>query len=208
MTAGSISTSASAQNWTDAFGAFGRVCFFENVNFKGSSFCVTGIQRVENLKPSGWSDQISSVLVEGPMAVTLYRNAGYKGRSLKLRNSVADLRLRTGWNDATTSFATSIEFVFPGPPPVPAPRGQVCFFENVNYAGDKLCVRTGRRVANLIPSGWNDRISSVAVGQGARASIFEDVRLGGAQLNLTASNPDLRKNGWNDRASSLRVRAR
>lgn len=190
-----------------AFEGIGRACFFADVNYSGASFCVSGAQRIDNLIPSGWNDTISSVRIEGPIVVSLYRDTGFEGGSLRLRSSNADLRDLRDWNDQASSISTAIEIVFPIPVN-PAPRGQVCFFSDVNYQGNKLCVRTGRRVSNLIPSGWNDTISSVAVGSGARATIYEDVKLKGASLNIRSSVKDLRTLDWNDRASSLRVRAR
>lgn len=193
----------------EAVPGFGRVCFFSDINYQGASFCVNRPGRDADLRNSGWNDGISSILVEGFAKADVYGDVGYSGGRLRVERSIADLR-EIGWNDAISSYKTRIEVVFPIPIPNPplAPRGTVCFYEDVNFQGARICLKTGYKASDLRRNGWNDRISSVAVGARARAVLFEDVLLGGAKLTLNSSNSDLRDLGWNDRASSLRSRPR
>jgi hypothetical protein len=192
-----------------AFPGFGRVCFFADVDYQGASVCINGAGRDSDLRNDGWNDAISSILIEGFAKADVYGDVGYSGGRLRVERSIPDLRT-LGWNDAISSLKTRVEVVFPIPVPTPplAPAGQVCFYESVNYEGAKICLKTGYKASDLRRNGWNDRISSVAVGARARAILYDDVFNSGASITLNRSNADLREIGWNDRASSLRARTR
>ncbi|MDD4881122.1 MAG: phospholipase A2 [Gallionellaceae bacterium] len=95
------------------------------------------------------------------------------------------------------------------------------FFENSNYGGASTEWSKGTEVNDLTkwntPTGakWNDRISSIKVGSGARVLIFEHINFGGRCMALSSGrdypNMTSEKTGlsgsanWNDRISSLKV---
>ncbi len=84
-------------------------------------------------------------------------------------------------------------------------RNRVCFFEHVGFGGRSFCMRPGDVQNNLVPSGWNDKISSIKVEGRAEATVCEHVQFGGRCQEVSS---DLRQLGprWNDLISSIRVR--
>ncbi len=81
----------------------GRVCFFEDANYLGQSFCMPVGAQEADLVPSGWNDRISSILVLGEASVSLYQDINYRGRKITIKKSVANLAERN-LNDAVSSF--------------------------------------------------------------------------------------------------------
>jgi hypothetical protein len=78
-----------------------------------------------------------------------------------------------------------------------------CFYEHANYQGNKLCV--SERTAPVMPSGWNDRISSVMVNGSASVTLSEHIFGLGRSLVLTGSEANLVARGFNDKTSSYKV---
>lgn len=85
----------------------------------------------------------------------------------------------------------------------PRNTGSVCFYEHVNYQGDRFCVRPGQDLRSL--GSWNDQISSIDVVGGAQALICEDVDFRGRCVVVSRDVSNLGPRG-NDRISSIRVR--
>jgi len=89
----------------------------------------------------------------------------------------------------------------------------VCFYRDVNFHGDYFCMERGMSFESL-PSGFNDRISSVRIFRGVEVSIFNDSSFRGVSAATRESIPDLRSwrlptdpgRSWNDRISSIQVR--
>jgi len=86
------------------------------------------------------------------------------------------------------------------------PRDGVCFFKDVNFEGEYFCVRAGDNFGSM-PSGMNDRISSIRIFGRAEVTVFKDVRFEGRSSRFDRDISDLRREGWNDLISSLRVRS-
>ena len=86
------------------------------------------------------------------------------------------------------------------------PRDGVCFFKNPNFEGEYFCVRSGENLGSM-PSGMNDRISSLRVFGRAEVTVFKDVRFEGRSSRFESDIPNLRNEGWNDLISSIRVRS-
>ncbi|WP_417308175.1 peptidase inhibitor family I36 protein [Devosia sp.] len=91
----------------------------------------------------------------------------------------------------------------PERPNRPARRDRVCFFEDVNFGGDRFCVRPGERLSRL--GQWNDKISSVRVSGDAEAQVCEDNNFRGRCIVISRDARNLGRGG-NDRISSIRVR--
>src|SRR5207244_3520146 len=87
------------------------------------------------------------------------------------------------------------------------PRSGVCFYEDINFGGRYFCTSIGDATAR-VPSGMNDRISSVRVFGNADVTMFRDPNFQGQSRNIDANVADLRGFGFNDRVSSYRVDAR
>ena len=86
----------------------------------------------------------------------------------------------------------------------PMPRAGVCFFDDMNFAGQNFCVGAGQDVAEL-PRGMNDKISSVRIIGNVEVVVFKDARFNGRSGRFLTDVRDLRREGWNDQISSLRV---
>ncbi|WP_265518194.1 peptidase inhibitor family I36 protein [Nitratireductor luteus] len=59
-----------------------------------------------------------------------------------------------------------------------AAPGDVCFFEHRGFQGRYFCARTGQ-ASRLVSRDWNDRVSSISVGRGARVVVCEHRDFGG-----------------------------
>jgi hypothetical protein len=84
------------------------------------------------------------------------------------------------------------------------PRSGVCFYEDVNFRGRYFCSPVGS-VTDSVPSGMNDRVSSVRVFGNAVATLYRDPNLRGSAKVVDYDVPDLRGMGFNDRVSSYSV---
>ena len=93
------------------------------------------------------------------------------------------------------------------------PRGGACFFKDSGFQGDYFCLRSGQ-MAGSLPSGFNDRISSVRLFGRSRASIFNNSNFRGENITFRRDVPDLRAfrlrsdpgKNWGDRISSIQIR--
>jgi hypothetical protein len=89
-----------------------RVCFFEDINFRGGSECWDAGDEVSDLRSRRWNDRISSVRVFGRTRVVLFEDNNYGGQRLVVDGDIADFtRLsvdgRYSWNDRVSSFRVS-----------------------------------------------------------------------------------------------------
>jgi hypothetical protein len=80
-------------------------CFYEDANFRGKYFCIRQGEQLQSL-PSGMSDRISSLRLMGSSEVTVFRDAGMRGRSARFINDVRNLK-GEGWNDQISSVEVS-----------------------------------------------------------------------------------------------------
>ncbi|MHB1166743.1 MAG: SH3 domain-containing protein [Candidatus Nanopelagicales bacterium] len=88
-------------------------------------------------------------------------------------------------------------------PPRPGTTARVCFYEDVNYGGDRFCMRPGESLRRL--GSWNDEISSIRVFGGAEALACRDVAFGGRCAIIDRNVRDLGFRA-DDTISSIRVR--
>jgi hypothetical protein len=86
------------------------------------------------------------------------------------------------------------------------PRAGVCFYEDINFQGRYFCSPAGS-VTDSVPSGMNDRVSSVRIFGNAVATVYRDPGLRGSAKVIDYNVPDLRREGFNDRVSSYAVDA-
>jgi len=205
-------------------------CFYEDVNFRGSYFCVRQGDQLSTL-PSGMGDKISSVRVFGSAEVTVFRDSNMRGRSARLINDVRNLK-GEGWNDQISSLDVTSGRDYSGYGGYGANRGRprgsansgrggwgsnrtpvwgrgerspsegACFYEDVNFEGQYFCVPRGATYTSL-PSGFNDRISSIRVFR-SEVRIFKDRDFRGGSTEVRGDTPNLRSN-WRDKVSSIRV---
>ncbi|MEO5807294.1 SH3 domain-containing protein [Devosia sp.] len=95
----------------------------------------------------------------------------------------------------------------PRPIPIPQPEpeddlAQACFYSGTNFSGSSFCVEQGDTLNSL--QGWNDRIRSVELFNGATVDICGDRNLVGVCQTLTRSKGRI-ANQLDRRVSSLEV---
>ena len=87
------------------------------------------------------------------------------------------------------------------------PRSGVCFYEDINFGGRYFCSPVGVTTAT-VPSGMNDRVSSIRVFGNAAVTLYRDPNLRGQSKIVDYDVPDMRGLGFNDRVSSYSVDTR
>jgi len=85
------------------------------------------------------------------------------------------------------------------------PREGVCFYKDPNFRGEYFCVGGGENLSR-VPSGMNDRISSMRILGRVEVTVFKDVQYDGRSTRFSADVRNLKDEGWNDLISSIRVR--
>lgn len=81
-------------------GATGKVCFYENIDYGGASYCADADS---SWVGTAWNDRVSSLKVQSGQQVQLFQNINYGGSSITVTGNEPNLVSR-GFNDATSSF--------------------------------------------------------------------------------------------------------
>src|SRR4029077_15409798 len=81
------------------------------------------------------------------------------------------------------------------------PRSGACFYEDINFGGRYFCTPAGN-TTSAVPSGMNDRISSVRLFGNSTVTLFRDANFRGPSKIVSSDVGDLRGFGFNDRLSS------
>jgi hypothetical protein len=89
----------------------------------------------------------------------------------------------------------------------PLPRQGACFYEHANYGGQYFCAQVGDDISRL-PSGANDRVSSIRLLGGAEVTIFDNTQFRGGSLRINSDIRNLADEGFNDRVSSILIENR
>ena len=92
------------------------------------------------------------------------------------------------------------------------PRMGACFYKEAGFNGDYFCLKVNERWPNM-PGGFNDKISSIRVFNGARVRVFQDSDFRGRSLRIDHDIdnlkeirlPDNPSKSWNDRISAIAV---
>jgi Peptidase inhibitor family I36 len=87
------------------------------------------------------------------------------------------------------------------------PSAGACFYRNADFHGDYFCVPAGEDL-DQVPSGLNDRISSIRTFGGAEVTVFRNPGFSGRTARFANDVANLQTEGWNDTLSSLSVRRR
>jgi hypothetical protein len=85
------------------------------------------------------------------------------------------------------------------------PQAGACFYQNANFRGDYFCVAEGEALEQM-PSGLNDKISSIRTFGDVEVTVFRNPGFGGRSTRFTDDVSNLQLEGWNDTLSSLQVR--
>ena len=87
------------------------------------------------------------------------------------------------------------------------PREGACFYQDTNFRGGYFCVESGNELATM-PSGANDRVSSIRLLGRPDIRVYRDSRFGGESLRVDSSISDLDDQNFDDAISSIRVEGR
>lgn len=180
-------------------------CFYQDADFRGQYFCAQRGQNIGTV-PGGMNDGISSIRIFGDASVVVFVDGNFRGPSARFDTDVRNLR-RQGWNDRISSMRIGTSsWGGGGRPPMwgnpQIPREGACFFKDANFRGQFFCIPRGRSY-RMLPSGFNDQISSIRV-QRANVMIFRDQDFSGRSTVFTGDVPNV-GGAWNDMISSVRV---
>ncbi len=176
-----------------------RVCFFEHADFRGRRLCA----RIgENLRrmPPGWNDRVSSFRIGSNANVQVCENNRYAGRCRVYSRDRAYVGDR--WNDRISSFRVTRQGGGE-PPDGPVGRNRACLFEHADFRGRRICGRVGEAFQRM-PQGWNNRVSSLRIGQGVSVQVCENSRFRGRCRDY-GRDRNYVGDRWNDRISSFRI---
>ncbi len=81
---------------------------------------------------------------------------------------------------------------------------QACFYEHVQYGGQRFCVGAGQQI-NDMQNYFNDTVSSLTVPQGLSVVACEHIHFGGHCVRFQNNQSNLVNIGFNDTISSIRV---
>lgn len=116
------------QNWDRHERVEDRICVYDRRNFQGRSQCWSAGANLRDLaRTANWSDRIASIRVFGRAVAVVYRDVGFRGESIMIRQDVPDLsrieaRRFRNWNRQISSIHVEIEGRFSG-----ADRGRAQF---------------------------------------------------------------------------------
>ena len=99
--AATASVTVFAQRWGHERIPASGACFYEDEDFKGDYFCVTGGAELALLSEDT-NDKISSIRVIGGVEVTVFADARFGGASTRFAGDVRNLQTE-GWDDKISS---------------------------------------------------------------------------------------------------------
>jgi hypothetical protein len=214
---GGNSNSPPIENRPD-LGDRGGIVIYSEPNFEGNSYVFDGLESAPNLNQlykayRKWNDEISSIYVEGPYSIYLYRDADFLGDPLVIDESINDLsdfRRSNGGSSRWDNAISSIEFERKGRGGNRGSRRKNyagTLYENDDFSGEHFIIYEGQVIHNLREWSWNDEASSIMVEEGYRVILFKDSNFRGDSITIEKDQPSLRRlsQGWNDNVSSLKV---
>ena len=196
----------------------GEVRMYEDGGFHGQSLTFNKLEIVGDLNrvaqsTQRWNDRISSIYIKGDYSVILFQDANFKGYSLRVDESVSNLRdlrrrdpNKRNWNDAISSFEI-IPKNGDGLYSTGQPRYAGTIYEDDNFQGRYMPLYDGLEIANLRDNRWNDDLSSVMVERGYKIILYKDADFRGPSITIDIHQPSLKSfpGDWNDEVTSLRV---
>lgn len=171
-----------------------KVVLFSEANFRGDSIAVSGVQG--SLDRAGFDDAAASMVVEGGRWI-FCTEPFFRGDCKVIGPGRYRTLREVGLNREISSIRPAA--ASPAPPP-PRANGDIELFGDANFQGRGFA--TTRDVANLGPTEYNDKISSVIVNAG-RWELCTDGEYGGRCIVVGPGRyADL--GGLNNKISSLR----
>jgi hypothetical protein len=202
-----------------------KVCFYNDENFSGDSFCSSPGESMRNIGPR-FNDQVTSIRIPRGLRVTIYDDENFGGRSQTYTSDVANLG---SWNDRFSSFKISGDARGGGwdqdrdrdrdrdrrddrddrdrrggfDRRENTPRNGACFYTEEDFGGRSFCLESGQEERN-VGGRFNDRISSIRVFGRSSVTVFANENFRGRSRFYSRDVQNLR--GMNDQITSIRVR--
>lgn len=173
---------------------------WENTGYTGRSLRINPNEDYNDLRYTNngsYNDIISSVQIFGNATIYLYRDINFTGGGIVVSSSTSDLTPLFGFNDYTSSL------VWANHPPK-APDYGIEFCKNQNLSGGCIPIQFPLDL-NMMPSGWNDIISSASLINGLTntGTLYANSNWTGASFSITGSHPFV-GSSFNDQASSFK----
>jgi hypothetical protein len=73
-----------------------KACVYREPGFRGAFVCLTAGREFSDLSKTGFGHHVGSIEITGDGEVTAYQRAGFSGKPVILRKSVADVRTLVG----------------------------------------------------------------------------------------------------------------
>ena len=140
-----------------------------------------------------FNDQFSSIRVNNDYQVTIYEHSDFKGKNVTITESLANLKM-IKWNDKISSLIVE---------KYDSTSNVAILYEDSHFSGYFLPLKPGEH-KNLSKQTWfNDKASSIKVGEGYKMTVFKDSNFKGKKAVLYNNQTSLKSIKLNDDISSL-----
>jgi len=102
----------------------------------------------------------------------------------------------SGWlSTDNLSFGQTAKGPFEGPKFTTEQRGdgEVCFYDGANFSGASFCLAAGATARDLVLLGWDNRISSISVGEGVSVRLCRDRNFTSYCATINQDTPKLER---------------
>ncbi len=138
------------------------------------------------------NDQLSSIKVPKGFVVTLYADANFTGKTMKVTQDTP--YVGNEFNDMTSSIKVE---------PISSDDNVVKIYVDANYQGKSQDLKVGNYNINQLTIG-NDQLSSIKVPKGFVVTLYADANFTGKTMKVTQDTPYV-GNEFNDMTSSIKV---
>lgn len=170
-----------------------EICFFEQADYGGESFCIA-MGQSDRVIGAEWEDRIASIRVGSNGLVEVCAERNYREGCEVFAEDAASLP--SGLQDGISSYRTTGVTDS-------ASYGEACFFTEEDFGGDPLCARQGQN-DRVLGGGWEDAISSVRLTGGVVVVACQGRGYDEPCQTLTGSAASL-DGGFDDAISSYRI---
>ncbi|OQX25978.1 MAG: hypothetical protein BWK80_12825 [Desulfobacteraceae bacterium IS3] len=161
--------------------------FYEHTEGNGA-YLKAGVGNA-NFIGKRWNDMISSVWIQDGYKVTIYEHTDFKGKNYTLygeRGGKLYNLTDIGFNDMVSSYTVDSDTGRDSSANVSDSNICCKFYEHTNAQGSSFSSGAGK--SNFVGNRWNDKISSVWVGEGYKVTVYEHTGFGGKSQTLYGRN--------------------
>lgn len=168
-----------------------KVCFYEDTNYGGKSFCTSS-----DAAQVPHNDVYSSIkFMDDTHYVEVYEHTSFRGMRIPIMDDAVRLKRL---NDEISSIKV-----------IPRTTDRhACLYQDTDYNGTPYCAEAGTDVMSLTDPDLDNDMSSAILSPGATVDMYEDKDLKGRKVRIIQSESDFRDRDidMNDKVSSFSVR--